>query len=268
PTNTGGDKVAWGPPGAITKFSAMKTQPLQERVRRLSGSADWMHWKPREPISAHHVYAQAAGLYWTVLTEYVDRFFNQYREGILAHWLEVRRFTQDLVGHSVPYVPAPADPGIAPIDKNETDDPSLPREEIAGVKRAVRPVTRTETADGSKDLENLKQLCRYIIFHATFWHGWVHDRQYDEGGEILYASMGMRNGSLAPESDPSIAPTPYEATMSLITIAVGCWTQYGYVLQNEDLNIPPMLVELLRARSGEFAQIGFDISKLWSRINI
>ena len=55
-----------------------------------------------EPISDAHTYAQAAGLYWRVISDYVDEFLEAERRGILDYWFEVYRFSEDLGSHSVP----------------------------------------------------------------------------------------------------------------------------------------------------------------------
>jgi len=118
------------------------------------------------------------------------------------------------------------------------------------------------------DLANLKQVCRYVIFHATFYHSWVHDRQYADGGEIAYATPSLRNGSLGAEDDVDIAPTPKEASFGLLTLAVGTATRHGFILNNEDRDQPPALVDLLKRHQPQFEAVGFDVSQIRSRINI
>jgi len=264
-TNGAADRTAWG--GAIDEQSAMKLAQNEARFARLSGSMDWTGWRPREPLSEQHRYAHCARLYWDLLVEYVDAFFAENAAGIEEQWLEVRRYSDDLVAHSVPYVPLAEDPDIEVLDRNELDDPSLPRVTVDGTLRAVRPITTTDTpADG--DIDKLKQLCRYVLFHGTFFHAWAHDKQYDDAGEITYASLGLRNGSLGPEDDDSIGPAPDEATKGLITIAVGCAVKWGYILKNEDADVPPRLREMLAARAPDFARHDVDVHDIRSRINI
>jgi hypothetical protein len=264
-TNGAADKTAWG--GAIDEESAMKLAQNEERFARLSASMDWTGWRPREALSEQHRYAHCARLYWDLITEYVDGFFADHADGITAHWLEVKRFSDDLVANSVAYQPEPKDPDIVVFDFNEHDDPTIPRVEVGGVVRAVRPITVTD-APAPDEIDKLKQVCRYAIFHATFFHGWVHDLQYPDGGEITYASLGLRNGSLGPEDDDSIGPTPKEATKGLITIAVGCWVKWGYLMKNEDHDVPPRLRELLADRAADFARYELDVNDIRSRINI
>ena len=45
-------------------------------------------------------------------------------------------------------------------------------------------------------------------------------------------------------------------------------TQYGFILANEEDDVHPRFVELLRARTAEFAALGLDIRTVSSRINI
>jgi len=138
---------------------------------------------------------------------------------------------------------------------------------VGRVLRAVRPVTEGD-APAPGDLEKLKQLCRYAIFHASFGHAWSNSRQYDEGGEVLYASLGLHNGSFGPESDLSIAPTPREAAYQMFLARFLSGTRYGMIMANVEGDIHPVLPELLSAREAEFKACEVDIYDVQARVNI
>lgn len=266
-TNVAADLVAWGQLSATVKGSTFLTPAIRERMQRTAGREDWLSWTPREPLSDRHVFAHASKLYWEALDEHVSRFLEAHRDAIAATWAEVRRFSDDLVRHSVAHVPLAPEPGLSWADHNELPDDEAPRQTVEGVARALRPVTTSGTPDDA-DLRRLAQLCRYVIHHATWWHSWVHDRQYDDGGEIRYASLGLRNGSLGPEDDDRVGPAPIGATLGLGTIAVGCAVRHGYLLANEDGDVPQTLRDALESRQSRFAELGVDLSQVRCRINI
>ncbi|WP_437964011.1 lipoxygenase family protein [Sorangium sp. So ce260] len=250
-----------------------------DRMSRL----DWAGWKPRAPLGDFHTYARIANLYWSVLTRYVDVFFEKHLDGIRRDWIEVLAMSDDLVAHSVAWKPADRESpaaaaprsgppgstrgGFEPSDRNELDDPTIPRAQIGGVTKAVRPVTSSEQAS-AEDLDRLKQLCRYVLFHTTFWHTWVNDAQPDDGGEVAYSALALRNGSFGPEGDPDIAPTAIEASQLLFLTHVLAEVRYGYILKNEDGDVPEELRMLLLDAKNEFARLGYDVSNIRSRVNI
>ncbi|HEX5760029.1 MAG TPA: hypothetical protein VF121_12630, partial [Thermoanaerobaculia bacterium] len=265
--NVDGNTLVFGRTGVLNVASALTPESVIDRFVDQMASLDWTGWRPRRPLCATHHYAKAANLFWEVVTAYVEVFFAERGPGIVARWPEVHRFSRDLVAHSLPYAPLPSDPGDEWIDRNELDDPGVPRQEVGGVLRAVRPVTRgDEPAPG--DLENLKQLCRYAIFHASFGHAWSNSRQYDEGGEVLYASLGLRNGAFGPESDLSIAPTPREAAYQMFLARFLSGNRYGMIMANTEGDIHPVLLELLRSREEEFRSCEVDIYDVQARVNI
>jgi len=135
------------------------------------------------------------------------------------------------------------------------------------VVRALHPVTESREP-GPRDLESLKQLCRYAVFRATLWHTWLNDLQYEDGGDVAYGSLGLRNGSWGPESDARIAPTPVDATDQVYLTRFLSGTKYGFILRNEDRDVPGELLSALRARREAFDEAGFAIEKIRSRINI
>ena len=134
----------------------------------------------------------------------------------------------------------------------------------------MQPITLSDEAD-EEGIENMKQVARYVIFHATFFHSWPNSRQLDDCGEILYNGLGLRygdNGVMAPESDLSIAPPPRRASEQLWFSNALTKTEFGFIMTNEDHDVHPKLPSLLRARRDRFADLGVNIYKIQSRTNI
>ena len=263
-----------GPDGYITRASALTERSVDARLLHLMGSYDWKGFAPAAPVCEGHRYAHAAQLFWRLLGEHVDAFFAEHGAAVEAEWKEVRRFSDDLVAHAVPafvcrYLRARVAGKEAPwFVRSERMDLDVKAAEPP--PRAVSAVTHTEVPQPG-ELDALKQLCRYVIFFATFRHAWANNLQWEDAGEVLYSSLGLRwgkGGVLVAEDDPDVAPPPEEATEMLWISWMLSKTNYGFILANEEDDVHPRLVELLRAHSAEFAALGLDVRTISSRINI
>ncbi|NMO14295.1 hypothetical protein HPC49_13710 [Pyxidicoccus fallax] len=263
-----------GPTGYITRASALTQRGVEARLEHLMGSYDWRGFAPAAPVCEGHRYAHAANLFWRLLGEHVDAFFAEHDAQIQAQWTEVRRFSEDLVTHSVPafvcrYLRARVPGKPAPwFVRSERMD--LDAKAAEPPPRAVSAVTRTDLPQPG-ELDALKQLCRYVIFFATFRHAWANNLQWEDAGEVLYACLGLRwgkGGALSTEEDLDVAPLPSEATEMLWISWMLSRTNYGFLLSNEEQDVHPRFVELLRAHAAAFAALGLDIRTVSSRINI
>ena len=222
-------------------------------------SQDWPGWSPRAPLCEGHYFAHAANLFWQVLGDYVDAFFRHNEQGIRQHWYEVLRFSQDLVTHATPFL---ADNnGDRYYDTSEIADPSSPRMAVAGIVKSVSPITESTQPD-AVGMANLAQVCCYVIYHTTFWHSWCHNRQSPDGGDLRYATLGLRNGSWGPESDPAIAPTPADMIVQLFIANVLDGVRYGYLVKNEDNDVGSGLIAGLEAARQKFLAFGLNIDEI------
>ena len=275
--------------GYISQATALTARGIDQLALKTLGTLDWQGWEPPEPISDAHTYAQAAGLYWRVISDYVGEFLEAERRGILDYWFEVYRFSEDLVNHSVPtflcrYLQKALmdsdgkarDPALAEWYRREHRmDLHAERPMVGGVPRSMSRITsHADAADvGPEDWQNLRQAAAYAIFQATFGHTWANSKQYDDIGEVLYACLGLRygdgpDGVLAPESDLQIAPSPAHSTQMMWWSNMLSRTSYGFVMANEDQDISPRLLAALEAKRAEFASLGLPIDDIQSRINI
>ncbi len=263
-----------GPKGYITRASALTGRGIETRLLHLMGSYDWRGFTPAAPVCEGHRYARAARLFWGMLGEHVDAFFAEHGGEVEAQWREVRRFSDDLVAHSVPaflcrYLRAQVPGKDAPwFERSERMD--LDEKAATPPPKAVSAVTHTDLPQPG-ELDALKQLCRYVIFFATFRHAWANNLQWEDAGEVLYACLGLRWGKagvLTGEDDPDVAPPLDEATEMLWISWMLSKTNYGFILANEEDDVHPRLVELLRARAAEFSALGLDVRTISSRINI
>ncbi len=255
--NAQGAWLVFGDAGYVTRSSPLTSPSIVQRFADQMRGLDWRGYHPGAPLTPGHVYGKVANLFWEVLTEHVGRFFAEHGEGIVQRWPEVLAFSRDLVEHSVP----------AASEREPDPAPAIPRREIHGALRALHPITES-SEPGPRDLESLEQVCRYAIFRATLWHTWINDLQFDDGGEIAYGSLGLRHGSWGPEHDERLAPPTLLATDQVYLTRILSGTRYGFILSDEDSDIPRSFLDILRARAAAFEEAGFPAGKIRSRINI
>lgn len=268
--------------GFITKATGFTKESIYEHIEQVMGTLDWKNWEPRKAVSPRHLYARATRLYWDILGEFIDWFVEENKEEITKHWLEIKRFSDDLVKHSAKeflctalqrMFGAKSKKDIPWMDWNERMDIDVPREHNGKYNVAVSAITRSKHDPTDEDFENLKQVCRYVIHHTTFVHSWSNSQQYDEGGELRFTSLGLRygdHGIFTDESDDSVLPPPREATKQLLISYFLSSCTYGFILNNEERDIHPEFVRLLKKYKEKFTDIhpGLDVSKIPSRTNI
>jgi hypothetical protein len=277
--------------GYITSACALTPKGIDQVVYNVMGTLDWKDFKPMKPISEAHSYAKASNLYWDIVYGFVADFIDNpiHRTEILKHWFEIYCFSEDLVNHSVPaflchYLQNALLDGNGKIKSDGSTDwyqqhhrmnLNDDRPEIDGVKRAVSRIT--DKIDGHQvtdtDIDHLKQACTYMIFNATFGHTWSNSKQYDDIGEVLYCSLGLRfgkgpDGVMGPETDHSIAPDLTRSTQMMWWSNMLSRTGYGFIMANEDGDVPPELQKRLEKHRKDFAALSLDIDIIQSRVNI
>ena len=273
--------------GYIPKATALTADGTEKRARDLLGFQDWKGWKPMNKISHAHNYAKAENLFWEVVGEWVEIFIEENKEEIKKYWFEIYRFSTELVDHAVPLYSSTIDwsnlsveekdfyeDRIAYLTEEYRLDPTAERLVVDGEIKVVSPITLSREYDEySNDMENLKQVCRYIIITSTFMHTWVNEHQYEDIGEVLYSCLGLRfgikeDGIMAPETDLSIAPDLTRSTQMMWFSNLLSRTEYGFIIKNEQGDMDPRFIALLEAKKEAFKELGVDVTQIESRTNI
>ena len=245
--NTFGKNIIFGDQGILV-ISPLTPASLIQVMRDDLGQCNWKGWTPRTEVNDQHDYAKVQKVYWDLLTEYIEGFFEANLEKILREWKEVFFFSEDLVAHSVPFREDPIPSGESRIDNNEVNSGG-------DGDKAISAITKVTINPPQEDIANLKQACIYAIYHATIWHDWRNDNQANYGGEIDYARMAM-NISIK------------EAAFQLFIVNILVDVKYGYLTKNEDGDIPREMMTLLKRYRPQFDAIKYDLRDLRSRINI
>lgn len=155
--NKQGGTLIIGSSGFIPVTSTLNPEQINQMLKEEISNLTYRNFHPRnqalpDPI-ANNYFDWAAIAMWEVIEEYVNLFFKTNQAGIKANWSEIQRMSEDLVTRSI------LKPEFGKLDITSEND--------------------------------LKQLCVYVIYHSTFFHSWVHFKQYDDGGEPDYAAMGL-----------------------------------------------------------------------------
>lgn len=273
----------------IPSASAYTYNGIMDRVTDMMGVMDWKCWTTMKPITPAHTYAKAENLFWDTVSQYVNYFIDQNLEEIKKYWHEIYCFSEDLLNHSVPVYLSNIDVStLDPRDKERYEemkeylsaqfcfDYTMPREKRKGILRTVSPVTFSTSLPPEKEMEeiaDLKKLCTYLIFVATFLHTWANEHQYEDIGEVLYNSLGLRygdkeSGVIAPESDLHISPDLTRSTQMMWFSNLLSRTEYGFITRNEEKDINPYFSQLLLSKKDEFAALGVKVEDIESRTNI
>lgn len=251
--------------GLVQKCSALTPNSVRSLCQQSFKTLNWHNWTPRQPLVEGHKFAKIGLLFWDVLQGYVRDFVKDNLPLITEHWVEIRRMSDELVFHSLPYVD-PYDNQFA-YDPGELGKVNSPHPYINGKISAITPITHRDTPE-QEDLENIIQLCCYLLYHATFKHAWVNDLQYEMGGEIEFATLGITDDLTNLNVDEKTVVPPDEAMEHPFITYILNYTEYGYIMRNEDDDINPELIKKLVARRDEFQKLDFDIRALRSCINV
>ena len=275
--------------GYITSACALTPKGIDQVVYNTMGTLDWKGFQPMQPISEAHTYAKAANLFWNIVFEFVSNYIDEPENKALIkkYWFEIYCFSEDIVNHSVPFFicnylqnalldgNGKLKDGINWYQHHHRMDLNSERPVVNGIQRAVSRITDKEDRNDvtDEDYNNLKQACTYMIFQATFGHTWSNSKQYDDIGEVLYCSLGLRfgdgpDGVMGHESDHSIAPDLTRSTQMMWWSNMLSKTGYGYIIADEDKDVPPALKESLEKHRQAFADLDLNIDIIQSRTNI
>ena len=247
--NDAGSEVIFGPTGALTTTTALTAKGVALRLIQKLGHMDWHNWAPRKPLSDSHQFALVENLYWSIVQRWVHTFIDENKEAIKENWGEVKAMSDDLVTHSVPYHRLEGQKIHQWADRSEVDASKENRMVLSGKKVAVRPITMTLDPT-EEDIERLKQASAYMIFFSTFWHSWVHNLQKDDAGDIHYGALGLRPGGELPH--------PREVSTQLGLANTLTSVNYGYILKNENGDIDPRFIAMVKEKEAEFKALGIE----------
>jgi linolenate 9R-lipoxygenase len=222
-----GANIIFGNTGVIPEASSFNPKQVELLIREEISRLSYKSWTPKLqalPVGeiTNNYYDRAAIAVWEIVQKYVGNFFAEHKTGMETYWHEIKAMSHDLVSRSI-----------------------------------------LEAKYGSleiNDLPTLEKLCVYVIYHATFVHSWVNYKQYEDGGDADYATLGLWD-SHHPNYDPEAV---IQRNIKQVVIA---WTlanvRYNPIMDSG----PPALKELLWQRRAEI-EPGLPLELLMTSIHI
>lgn len=262
--NMAANEILLAEDGLVQKCSAVTGKSVKKMCKNSFGTLNWYGWKPRKPICSGHSFAYIGQVYWDTLYEYVYKYVQDNLSQIKQYWSEIRRMSQELVFHSLPYIAVSE--GLY-YDTNELNTSSKIHQYINGKESSISPVTLRDNPD-MDDIANIIQFSCYLLYHATFKHSWVNDLQYEMGGEIEFATLGLTDDISNMRIDTATVVPPSEAMEHPFITYILNYTEYGYIMRNEDDDMNPELIKHLIKNKNKFQNLNYDIRSLRSSINV
>ncbi|MBO3463157.1 hypothetical protein G7B40_024345 [Aetokthonos hydrillicola Thurmond2011] len=218
-----GNSIIFGPSGVIPQASALDEKQVELLLKEEVGRLNYHSWHPRtqtlKDFVANNFFDRAALAAWGIIEKYVESFFESQEKHIRDLWPEIEGMSNDLVSHSIL-------------------EPKYGTLKIA-------------------DINDLKKLCIYVIYHSTFLHSWVNYKQYEDGGDTDYGTIGLWE----PAYDPvAVAQKHIQQVLIVWTLSN---VRYNPVMENGS----PMLKELFW-KSREEIQPGIPLESIMMSIHI
>lgn len=153
--------------GTVPSLTCLNYQDSQRLLKEGLKYLTYRNWSPRQQTLPDYVennyFDTAAITMWNILTEYVKNFCDEHQQEIQQQWSEIEAMSDDLSSHSI------LKPELGTLD--------------------------------IKNMSDLRQMLIYIIYTCTFQHSWVNNKQYEDGGDVEYATLGMWKNN----NDPAVA---------------------------------------------------------------
>jgi linolenate 9R-lipoxygenase len=221
-----GNSTIFGANGILPQASALDEKQVEQLMKEEVRKLNYHNWHPRQhtmpDVVANNFFDRASLAVWAAMEEYVADFFAKQGENIQSLWPEIVAMSADLVQHSI-LAPQYGTLAIA-------------------------------------NIQELQKLCTYVIYHSSFLHSWLNYKQYEDGGDVEYATIGLWDSD-HPDYHPA------EVTQKHIKQVLLAWTlsqiRHNPILETGD----PLLKELLWQRRHDITP-GFPIETIMSSIHV
>ena len=286
-----GKDSIFGVSGVLSTNTPLTAGAMWARLGNQLGSLDWYDWEPPRPLYAGHTYPLAAHLFWDVVRQLVDEFFEQHEAAIEEHAEEIKQFSCDVVDNCVPFeqsnhfqLAGESESRVSKSTKRERRFGFSPNQQSYQKYMTLGNFEPREKNEDEVDhpvaiheihsTEDIKQCCRYIIFHATFFHWWSNDLQETDLSNIFYTSLGLRGGALGTEQEG--LPPVLEAAGQLLFAKLLTSVKAGTVRDGMQGPVMDRFAELLNEKRTDFNRLRnpferdetFNVDNIRSRTNI
>jgi hypothetical protein len=200
--NNLGDALVLGWGGVLTDTSGLTAGEVGRRLNHQIGETDWKGFAPRRAPPPHaqvdarqrrtakgrgasvDPYTEATNVFWEIINDFVDRWFDERVDDQHAALCDLAEMVRQHNAHrSTPAARAPTPhPGYTFCWPGE----------LSRAAPAPKGAKHLSVPDPNRPEEG-RQLCKWFIFHATVFHGWVNDRGWIDGGSLEHATFGLRH---------------------------------------------------------------------------
>jgi len=198
------------------------------------GECDWKGWAPMKPLADHHRSAKCGQLYWEILGNYVNEFFEANKRGIRDHWDEIAAMSKDLVENSVNFVALPNEYQPPPTVEGDGKWVFANRPEDGCPRSRGRSDPAVSLINDIPDdliFRDLKSLCHYVLYQLTWSHSWIH-------AEMKKDTCSIKHHGLPPrETKEGEGCTPPSTSIVLLG-AVTAIDQFQYSFLTKDPRAP------------------------------
>ncbi|SCA62806.1 hypothetical protein SCG7109_AD_00430 [Chlamydiales bacterium SCGC AG-110-M15] len=259
--NRFGKTAIFGKDG-ILNISGLTEKGIKESLTDVLSGICYTQFHPRRPLLPSHRFAIAGNLYWNVLTDVVDKFFEANEKEIVERWYEIYDLSNNLVQHSIPHRAWEGKKHDQWADPSEIDDPTVGgRVRYKGEVRSVRPITMSIEGPQAGDMERLKQFIRYSVYLSTFDHWAVHRAQHTVT-ELGFGTLAPRKPVSLPYGNVEKEDANHQLSTAHTLLDFEA-TGEGRLMDNPNGDIYPYLIKALNSRKKEFMNLGYDISKMF-----
>jgi linolenate 9R-lipoxygenase len=224
--NKVGALIIFGATGIIPQASALNEKQVEELIKEEISELNFHNWHPKQhtikDIVTNNFFDRAALAAWEAIEEYVAGFFTAQGSQIHKYWAEIEAMSKDLVAHSI-------------LDS----------------KYGTLAIA---------NIDELQKLCTYLIYHTSFLHSWLNYKQYEDGGDVDYATIGLWDSH-------NPAYNPLDVLQKQIQQVLLVWTlsqvRHNPIMENGN----PALKELLWRRRDQINP-GLPIEIMMNSIHI
>jgi linolenate 9R-lipoxygenase len=221
-----GASIIFGKTGIIPQASALDEEQVEKLIVEEVSELNFHDWHPRQhvlpDVVINNFFDPAALAAWGAIEEYVAGFFAAQGEQIQKHWPEITAMSEDLVAHSI----------------------------LASKYGTLAIANITE----------LQKLCTYLIYHSSFLHSWLNYKQYEDGGDVDYATLGLWDSHSEHYNPAAIIQKQIQQVLSVWTLSQ---VRYNPILENGN----PVLKEILWRRRDEISP-GLPLETIMNSIHI
>jgi hypothetical protein len=248
--NAFGDALVIGPSGVMATMGALASSAVPMRLEHQLGSVDWKGFQPRAPVCPTHRFALAAKVYWEAIRAHVEAEVTANWPAYEADWEPIRSFSDELTARSPKYRPYGGEPN--PANWHGGSEMAAPRDTNQPAMSALR----------TKNKDDVVQLASHAIFHATFMHSWINDRQWDDCADPAFTSFGLmtRREPTANETQEQwfaqAAPLVKHAAFQRALMTILGHLDVGYVARGDPEPAYVALTRQLLTREDELVRIG------------